>query len=218
MKCSDCSRHVRPIVVSDIDGTLAMYHSAVTEFCGNYFDILMPGMQYTGNQPFRDYLGITQEEHRAMKLAYRQGGHKRFVPMYPGADEFMSDLHGQGVEIWVATTRPYNRLDNIDPDTVEWLRRHDIKVDGLLYGEDKYEQLINTVDASRIVACFEDLEDQMFKGQELGLPMYQIDRPHNSHVDCRWPPERRGNFRQAYKFAVDQLATWNGQGVLKVNG
>lgn len=210
MKCSDCSRHVRPIVVSDIDGTLAMYHEDVAHFSACYFDMPVPVMPYIGGTPFRDYLGLSQEEHRAMKLAYRQGGRKRFVGIYPGAADFMADLRGLGVEIWVATTRPYNRLDNIDPDTVEWLRRHDIKVDGLLYGEDKYSQLINTVDASRIVACFEDLSIQMEKGDELGLPMFQIYRDHNSHSAERWS-RCGGAMREGFEFARDGVHNWEAQ-------
>lgn len=207
MQCSDCSKRVLPIVVGDIDGTLAKYHEAVTEFAAQYFDMPGPGMPYTGNKPFREYLGLTQEEHRAMKLAYRQGGHKRFVPMYPGADEFMNGIRALGAEIWVATTRPYNRLDNIDPDTVEWLRRHNIVVDGLLYGDDKYQQLVETVDANRIVACFEDLDEQMQKGCELNLPMYQIRRDHNSDQEVRWT-ERSCNFREAIAIVRERITTW----------
>src|SRR4051812_39188156 len=79
MKCSDCSKRVKPIVVSDIDGTLSMYHEAITSFSARYFGTDAPRDPYYGDEPFRDYLGLTQEQHRAMKLAYRQGGNKRFV-------------------------------------------------------------------------------------------------------------------------------------------
>jgi hypothetical protein len=204
--CSKCSVRVRPIVVSDIDGTLSQYHVSVTTFCGDYFDKTMPVMPYIGDKPFREYLGITQQEHRAMKLAYRQGGFKRFIPAYPGASDLLNDLRMLGAEVWVATTRPWDRLDNIDPDTREWLRRNQIWVDGLLYGEDKYDQLLEAVDRTRIVACFEDLGEQMEIGGDLGLPMFQIYRDHNTYPGKRWP--QGGNLRQAFTFARDAMAKW----------
>lgn len=208
LRCSSCSKRVLPIVVSDIDGTLAQYHETIAGFCGQYFDKAMPVMLYDGTVPFRDYLGITQAQHRAMKLAYRQGGFKRFVPMYPGADELINDVRMLGAEVWVATTRPYQRLDNIDPDTQEWLRRNRIHVDGLLYGEDKYAQLVGTVNQDRIVACFEDLPIQLDIGHQLGLPMFRVSRSHNVDVSGAPWATPGGNLRQAFVFARNRLVAW----------
>lgn len=204
MLCSRCSLKIKPIVVSDIDGVLAKYHESVTAFNALYHNTPAPFMPYTGDEPFRDYLGLTKEQHRAMKLAYRQGGNKRFVPMYPGADDLINDIRFLGAEIWVATTRPFQRLDNIDPDTVEWLQRNGIRVDGILSGEDKYEQLVNTVEKSRIVACFEDLPEQISMGLALELPMFHVYRDHNQAT--RFAPG--GNLRQAFVYARNAIVEW----------
>lgn len=204
MKCSDCSKVVRPIVVVDIDGTLAMHHEDITRFCSRYYDKAPPTFPYDGSESFADYLGLPIDEYRAMKLAYRQGGNKRFVKPYPGAADFMKGLWTIGVEIWVATTRPYQRLDNIDPDTREWLRRNDMKIDGLLYGDDKYDQLVETVDPVRIVAVFEDLDEQMLIGTKLLLPMFQVYRPHNEAI--RW---FGGSLDEAFCYARDRQTDWN---------
>jgi len=206
MLCSNCSHILRPIVVSDIDGTLSQYHEDITRFSSRYFDKAPPTFAYDGFGPFRDYLELTQAEHRAMKLAYRQGGNKRFVKPYPNAREVLSGIRSYGVEIWVATTRPWQRLDNVDPDTREWLRRNGIEIDGLLYGDDKYEQLIETVDKDRIVACFEDLPQQMSFGSLLDLPMYQIYRPHNETTSARWQPG--GSLPEAGRWALERLDVW----------
>jgi hypothetical protein len=48
------------------------------------------------------------------------------------------------------------RLDNVDPDTREWLRRHKIPYDHLLYDEKKYRTLSAIVDADRVVAVLDD--------------------------------------------------------------
>lgn len=203
MKCSDCSKDVRPIVAVDIDGTLAMHHEDITRFCSRYYAKAPPTFPYDGGESFADYLELTIDEYRALKLAYRQGGNKRFVKPYPGALDFMTSLHILGAEIWVATTRPYQRLDNIDPDTREWLRRNEIEIDGLLYGDDKYQQLIETVDAERIIAVFEDLDEQMVIGSKLLLPMFQVYRPHNE--TSRW---FGGDLGDAWLFARDRFTDW----------
>lgn len=203
MRCTQCSCPVRPVVVFDIDGTLAMYHDAVQEFSAQYYGTECGGMTYDGSVPFREFLGLTQAEHRAMKLAYRQGGNKRFVPAYLGASEAVAAVRAMGAEIWVATTRPFNRLDNVDPDTREWLRRNNIEIDGLLFGEDKYQQLIETVDQDRIVMVFEDLPDMIGIGKALGLPMFQVHRRHNSSV--RYPG---GTLSQGVEFTATQIERW----------
>ena len=110
------------------------------------------------------------------------------------------------MEIWLATTRPWQRLDNVDPDTREWLRRNGIEIDGLLYGDDKYQQLIETVEQERIVACFEDLPEQMGIGDRLGLPMYQIYRPHNETAAARY--SNGGGLPEAGRWALERLDVW----------
>ena len=74
------------------------------------------------------------------------------MPVYDDAVQFMQQLAAHGVEVWIATTRPWMRLDNIDPDTREWLARNEIPWDYMIYGEDKYEQLLERVDRERVLA------------------------------------------------------------------
>ena len=206
MRCTNCSSHVRPIAVFDIDGTLARYHQAVADFSSRYFDTLPIPYEYDGSVPFRDYLELTQAQHREMKLAYRQGGNKRFVPIYAGALEAVESFRKVDAEIWMATTRPFNRLDNIDPDTREWLRRNHIEIDGLLFGEDKYQQLVDTVDQERIVICFEDLAEMMFAGRALGLPMWHVYRAHNKAL--RYPG---GDLAEGVAYGLTQIERWREQ-------
>lgn len=181
MKCSDCSKEIKPVVAFDIDGTLGMYHSHFQRFCSKYFGVEGPSLNsyYSGHGDFEEYLGLTREQYREAKLAYRQGGTKRWMPQYPGAYQFVRSVKEMGAEVWVATTRPWQRLDNIDPDTREWLRRNEIQYDGLLYGDDKYDQLCEHVEADRIVSIVEDLPEQIMKAQRLNLPTVHMYRYHN---------------------------------------
>lgn len=208
MLCSKCSEHVEPVVVFDIDGTLADYHTAFYNFCVTYWDLPRPYQEvcgWDGNGDFEEYIGITKAQYREAKLAYRQGGSKRSLSAYPGLLAEALTLQYQA-ELWVATTRPWNSLSNIDPDTQEWLRRNSLKPKGLLYGETKYQQLLEAVDKDRIVACIEDLPDQFDMAAGLDLPVIQIMRNHNMAPHCERTP--RGTVTIVAAWVQDRLDQW----------
>jgi hypothetical protein len=172
VKCTDCKTLVPPVVALDIDGTLGQYHQHFIYFLDHYLGGagIYPE-RWSGVGEFSDYLGLTKQEYREAKLAYRQGGWKRWMPPYAGAADLVASLHRQDVEVWLCTTRPWLRLDNIDPDTREWCRRYRIEFDGMLFGEDKYEQLLKRVDRSRIIAVVDDEQTQLDTLARLGLPL-----------------------------------------------
>ena len=162
MLCTQCSKPIKPVVACDIDGTLGDYHGHFVEFASKYLGRRLPSVQnYLSNRRFAEYLGISLPEYRTIKLAYRQGGMKRSMPIFLGAGALLRTIHEQGCELWLTTTRPYLRLDNIDPDTRFWLERHGITYDGLLYDEDKYERLAENVDRQRVILVIDDLPDQL---------------------------------------------------------
>jgi hypothetical protein len=119
---------------------------------------------YSGREHFSYYcqrlFEIDLRTFREIKLAYRQGGLKRSMPINPGAIGLFEILHAYGVEVWLTTTRPYLRLDGVDPDTRFWLDRHGIRYYGLIYDEDKYSVLADRIEKERVVAILDDLPEQ----------------------------------------------------------
>lgn len=160
MQCSTCSAKVTPILAVDLDGTLGDYHNHFTHFAASWLGQHLP-LSYDGSIPFHRYLGLDIDLYRQIKLAYRQGGMKRTMKPLEGAGELVRGASNLGAEIWVTTTRPYMRLDNVDPDTREWLRRYDLPFDHMLYDDDKYEQMAAQVDSERVVAIVDDLPEQI---------------------------------------------------------
>ncbi len=165
MRCSNCSNEVRPIVAIDIDGTLGDYHGHFLEYARSTY---LPGSEgrgavYDGSEGFGQWFchrfRTDLTTFRQIKLAYRQGGLKRNMPVEDGAAAVVAALR-ERAEIWLTTTRPYLRLDNVDPDTRFWLERNGIVFDGMLYDEDKYKVLAERVDRERIVAVLDDLPEQ----------------------------------------------------------
>jgi len=171
MLCSSCSEFIQPVVAVDIDGTLGDYHSHFIDFAE----------QYVGRELHRTYFGGTSfrlwfqtannigtEEFRAIKLAYRQGGMKRSMPVFDGAQSLLTEILAHDAELWLTTTRPYLSLDTVIPDTVEWLRRNGMgEYDGMLFDEDKYAKLLDRVDERRIVAIIDDLPEMCDEADRL---------------------------------------------------
>lgn len=204
MRCTDCSQPVRPIVSVDIDGTLGDYHGHFIKFAEQYLGMRVP-FSYGGGSEFSEFLGLEKHVYREVKLAYRQGGQKRSMNPYRGAPQFMRDLREDGFEVWIATTRPWQRLDNIDPDTRFWLDRHEIPYDGMVYGDDKYAQLFDRVEQDRAVLVIDDLLEMCQAASAMGLYVMQPMRMHN--INERWP-NTFAEFSDALKVAHTLKHRW----------
>lgn len=174
----------RPIVALDIDGTIANYHVWFLRFAELYFGRTMPDpAENTQGVPLYKWMGVSKASYRQCKLAYRQGGMKRSMPCYPGSREMTVAVRKAGAEVWICTTRPYLRLDNIDPDTRHFLRRNRIQYDAVLWGEHKYRDLVKAVGRERVVAVLDDLPEMRKQAVSLGLNCYLRDQPYNRNAE-----------------------------------
>lgn len=189
--------NTKPVVALDIDGTLGDYHGHFLAFASAWVGRAMPSAEdINPGLPLHKHMHISKSTYRSCKLAYRQGGLKRSMPVYDGAAELCRGIRKAGAEVWICTTRPYLRLDNIDPDTRHWLRRNKIQYDAVLYGERKYADLNRIVGSHRVVATLDDLPEMYEVAEKLGLKPWIKDQPYNRHVQaCRvqtlpWAQER----------------------------
>lgn len=217
MKCSDCGTQIKPVVALDIDGTIADYHRHLAEFAWAYWNETpafpsFDRMVWDGSGNFEDYLGLTREQYRQTKLAFRQGGMKRTMPRYPSEypNIAVNGWRAQGAEVWVTTTRPWQRHDNMDPDTRWWLQRMGIEFDGLLYDDDKYAELTKIVHPERVVAVLDDLKETCDRAVELGLPAIQVVRIHNSNSQ-EHSVSGRAFFGTACAMITDAIKEWRAE-------
>jgi hypothetical protein len=180
----------------DIDGTLGDYHYHFLRFAAGWLGRTgWPGptksrdepvvggwsnTSYYGECSLAEYMGISKVTYRKIKLAYRQGGLKRSMPVFEGAANLTRALRAAGGEVWVCTTRPFLQYDVVEPDTREWLRRNGIQYDGVLSGEHKYRDLVKTVGSLRVVAVLDDLPEMLVQAERLGIPVVLMSAPHNS--------------------------------------
>jgi hypothetical protein len=213
----------KPVVALDIDGTLGDYHRNFLEFASRYFDHPYTDLIGKDNPglPLWQWMGITQRDYRDAKLAYRQGGWKRWMPCYTEAAWVTKFIRNKlEAEVWLCTTRPYLRLDNVDPDTREWLRRNRIEYDALLFDpahkEDgtKYDELVRQAGA-RVASIVDDLpemimaaqaavEEVIFTNWPVPTPILR-KQPYNGQFNH---PRRAADLREVLELVANDINTW----------
>jgi hypothetical protein len=197
----------KPVVALDIDGTLGDYHGHFLRFAEGYIGKPMPPAdRINPGLPLYQHMHVSRPKYRATKLAYRQGGLKRSMPAYPFADTLTRDIRRSGAEVWICTTRPYLRLDNIDPDTREWLRRNRIQYDAVIFGDNKYRELVRQVGRERIAAVADDLPEQIDRAFDLRIStVYLMDQPYNKQLGERSDFCRVNNLYDLHKRIISKL-------------
>lgn len=210
--------HGKPVVALDIDGTLGDYHGHFLRFAEGWFGMPFPKPEdLNPGLPLWQFMGVGLSDYRQCKLAYRQGGLKRSMPCYPGGQWLTNRIRNLGAEVWICTTRPYLRLDNIDPDTREWLRRNNIGYDAVLFDRiddkgSKYTELQEQA-GDRVAAIVDDLPEMLNKASEawgdaheLPVPLLVLrDQPYNKHADL-WP--RAANNMRIANAVEAAIETW----------
>lgn len=210
MKCTNCSHDVRPVVALDIDNTLADWTGAFISFLADYTEMhpreVARWRQYNGETEFSDWLQIDKKEYQAAKLAFRAGGFKRWMPAFPGAQRLAAAAWGAGCEVWVTTTRPWMRMDSVDPDTREWLHRNSIPYHHLMFDEEKYMELIRRVEAERVVFVLDDQVDQLREAWSFRLPSVLRETRWNRGVS--WAGPRCATLAHATSVMRENLEQW----------
>lgn len=214
----------KPIVAVDIDGTLGDYHGHWLRFAEAWMGKKMPDpADINPGKPLHKHMHVSKAKYRQCKLAYRQGGMKRSMPVFDGASEFSRTIRKAGAELWICTTRPYLRLDNIDPDTRHWLKRNRIQFDAVIWGPHKYRDLVKNAGADRVIAVVDDLPEMIEQAQQVGIQnRYLRDQPYNRHVLCEerdWlhgqkiedGPVRTKNCDEILAYMKDDVRRWKQQ-------
>lgn len=194
-----------PVVAIDIDGTLGDYHGHFLRFAADWYGREMPdAQQINPGLPLHKFMRTSKSTYRACKLAYRQGGLERSMPVYDGANELCRQIRATGTELWLCTTRPYLKLDSQSPNTTHWLRRNHIQFDHMLSGPNKYRDLVKQVGKNLIVAVLDDLPEMIYQASDLGLWTMIRDQPYNKHVNWHY---RAMDLHQARRTILQEVKT-----------
>jgi hypothetical protein len=199
---------LRPVIGLDIDGVLGDFHAHFTQYAEMFLQREISPVYWDGSVPFWRYIGVGKAKYREMKLGYRQGRMKRSMPVFLHAAQLAKKVRSAGAEVWVCTTRPYLRHDNIDPDTCWWLKNNGIQYDGVLFGDTKYRDLSRLVGRDRVLGVLDDDPEQILRAEQAGLTGYLIDRPYNREMLNSWRSWRVSTLLQAQKEFITLTEEW----------
>jgi len=198
------------IVAVDIDGTLGDHYTHLVQFAELWlghkinYDPAAGWPNGAKKFQFNRAMGIGKATYRKIKLAYRLGGMKRSMPVYPGASELMDGIRKAKTEAWICTSRPYLKMDPMDPDTRHWLRVNHIRYDHLLYGDNKYIDLKKAA-GNRVVVVLDDLTEMYQQAQQQGLDALLIERPHNEFRPVLPTYSAVANLYDAYEEILEMI-------------
>jgi hypothetical protein len=201
-------RVLRPVIALDIDGTLGDWYTEFFSFANKWLCRTERwNVTYDGSTSLAAHMGVTKAVYREVKLAFRQSGLKRAMLPFGDAGNLVARVRAAGAEVWVCTTRPYLRLDNIDPDTRFWLAHNKFAYDGVLFGESKYRDLARLVGSNRVLGVLDDQVEQLNQATTANLPASLILRSHN-RSDWQWDGERCVNLFSAAALFERRINQW----------
>jgi hypothetical protein len=176
-----------PTWIVDIDNVLCDY---TTGFC-NWIINRAPLFAAAAQRIIQDRtffsscadFGMTETEWQGFKHEFRSMGHKRWLPLMPGAREFLLRLRDAGYYIVLLTSRPIDRYPNIYTDTLFWLRNNDLPFDWLWWSTEKGERLIENGAVKHIAGVVDDDPKYVVQFGRLGLEVWWLQTTqHRSDV------------------------------------
>ena len=163
----------------DIDGILYPWPETFVEFYQSQYPDLK-------NFSFED-IERKPSIRSKLKDEYRLSGIKSRAEVIKGAPEFTNLLKEKGYTIILLTSRPYQKYQRIYADTLEWLNKHNIKFDAIIWEEHKEEYLAKNL--SNIEFVIEDDKENIAKLKSYGFKVFGKMTKYNSsaRIDgVRW--------------------------------
>ena len=107
-----------------------------------------------------------------LKSEYRLNGSKRNLGVIEGAKKFLKQLKQCDLNIVLLTARPYKKYFRIYSDTLEWLLKHELEYDCIIFDEEKEKYIINKFYNNGVKFIVEDQIDNAKKLANNGFKVY----------------------------------------------
>jgi len=164
----------------DLDGVLAKYPE-------NWINFLNQKRGLTAPIPIRleDFQFISaplpeipRRKYYEWKHEFReQGFESLYVDPMEEASEFTKKVKDLGYNIIILSARPYKEYKRIMPDTIEWLRKHNILYDAVYWDSEKHVRILR--DVPFLTFIVEDNPNIANEVASLGYSVYLLSRPYN---------------------------------------
>lgn len=162
----------------DIDGILNYYPEPWVNFlnsklCTNFSSL----NEAKDTVPYQVYKNI--------KYEYRESGVKATLQIRPEAVELTRVLKASGFLILIITSRPFSEHKSLHKQTTDWLANNGIQYDGIVFGLDKYIEVLQKAPNLRFLA--DDHRYYCNLVSRWGYQTYLLDNPYNQgalHPNC----------------------------------
>lgn len=174
------------VVRSRADGERMRLQSTTRLLCVDMDDVISDlgswGKQLAeykvGAEPGKQVWDILE----AHKDEFYQDGRFRDMPPIEGAPAALRALKARGWTIVIVTARPQWQYKRLYADTLEWLDKHEVPHDHVLFNKDKVEAVHSHLAPAWPRAFIEDHERNARALADAGIPVLLFDRPHNQGI------------------------------------
>lgn len=173
-----------PIIIADVDGTLADYRLGLIEYLQSEHGIDIPS-DPTGSLLFDFDNQLAYSEYYPLKEEFEAVGGYRWLPPYMDVLYWLADIRNlYDYYLVVYTARPISRYKYIWLDTYEWLEEHSVKANQLhMGGEERILAAKRYLDEGRSVVLLEDNPDLIRRASTVaGLRIIARTHPYNESL------------------------------------
>jgi len=164
------SLKLQQVALVDIDGVLADYPFGFYKWIAT---VHMKG-QMTVYQAEKYYTQLGLRDRQGIKTIYRASGAKKSLAVLPGAHDLLRLIrHRSQLKIILFTNRPYDEHYRIYPDTLEWLKEHDLVYDAVFWAKDKGLEALKYFD--NICFAVDDSDDNIKRFKQAGISTIQVN-------------------------------------------
>ena len=187
----------------DLDGTIADFYRGFSSFLNQHYGTTLDTTHEPPEYDFDKWQGGVEKVNvQSATREWIESGGYRFMPIYPGAADFLADLY-RDFDVSIVTARVGTFWGNLDADieqivkvdTVKWFDDNGLKVSKLFFDPDKVGFCLD----NGISLLVEDKLQTAIEGSKNGLTTILIDRYWNQS-----PPRlqifRALDYTQALKY------------------
>lgn len=172
----------RPILITDIDGTLGDWRAAFILWCkdqGKLAEIEDP----TTSLLIDTDLAIKYPNYAQLKEDFERGGGYRHIIPYPDAVAALAELQSSANPFVIAVTaRPVGQYSRIWYDSWFWLMDHGFQVDQLRMVAESRILLADQLNKSREVILWEDDPGLICRAATSGFRVFGRRHKYNEHI------------------------------------
>jgi predicted urease superfamily metal-dependent hydrolase len=117
----------------------------------------------------------------SLKEDFYRGGGFIDIPAIEGAAEAIKKIRAAGYTFIIITARPKWQYKRVHGDTIEWLKKHGIEYDDIIFNKDKAEAIYERILPARPLFFIEDRAKHCLELANIGVKVLYLTRSYNEN-------------------------------------